>query len=130
MTTGGDVPLLKHVEDLLALERELRQQRWEDHAEVHRLLKEAVDAAVKALNVRLEAMNEFRGQITSERGNYVTRENYDLRHDELKNKIGQLENHKANIEGRLWMVGTGLTALVIVINILFRFWPSLHAATP
>lgn len=39
--------------------------------------REAIDKADSALTLRLESMNQFRNQITSERGSYMTRELHD-----------------------------------------------------
>ena len=48
---------------VLALRREMDQRQVMNN--------QALDAAASALNHRLESMNEFRTQITSERGDYV-----------------------------------------------------------
>ena len=48
---------------VLALRREMDQRQV--------MNTQALDAAASALNHRLESMNEFRTQITSERGDYV-----------------------------------------------------------
>ena len=48
---------------VLALRREMDQRQV--------MNSQAIDAAASALNHRLESMNEFRTQITSERGDYV-----------------------------------------------------------
>jgi hypothetical protein len=118
-----DVSLKEYLESKLKLSERMASERWEAHDEVHKLLKEAVDAAVATLNARLETMNEFRAQIAQERGSYITRDIYELRHEELKTKVNTFEQYRANMDGRLWMLGAGLTAVVVLINMVFHFWP-------
>jgi hypothetical protein len=53
--------------------RELIEQWQEQHNEVHKSERLERDLAVRVQDGRLEMMNEFRAQINSERGEYVTR---------------------------------------------------------
>src|SRR5437899_12917140 len=60
----NDVQMKEYVDTLvLALRREMDQRQV--------MNSQAIEAAASALNHRLEGMNEFRTQITSERGEYV-----------------------------------------------------------
>ena len=60
----NEVQMTEYVDTLvLALRREMDQRQV--------MNTQALDAAASALNHRLESMNEFRTQITSERGEYV-----------------------------------------------------------
>ena len=60
----NEVQMKEYVDTLvLALRREMDQRQV--------MNTQALDAAASALNHRLESMNEFRTQITSERGDYV-----------------------------------------------------------
>src|SRR6266496_2421541 len=75
--------------------------------------------AIAALNIdhRLGVMNEFREQLTLERGMYVTRELHDKLQAEADKRLKILEGTKSNLEGRMWVLG----AVVIILNVLFVF---------
>ncbi len=103
--------------------------RWRAHRREHELEARALDVARdlqdRALSLarqdvdrRLEAMNELRDQITSERGEYLTRTNYDVRHETLIDRISILERARANLEGRMWVLG----AVVIIVELGLRFF--------
>lgn len=72
--------------------------------------EKALDAASKALSARLETMNEFRAQITSERALYVRRE-------ELK----PLFDWQSEMHGRFWMLGAVLALMVTALSMALHF---------
>ena len=86
----------------------------------------ALDIASKEIDRRLEGMNELRAQISTERGRYVLRESYDEQHSALRDAIDArlkiLENNRSNLEGRMWAMGAGLTAFVIILNLALHYW--------
>lgn len=47
----------------------------------------AIDKATGVLNQRLETMNEFRTQITSERMTYLTKSEFEAKHEALRTEI-------------------------------------------
>lgn len=61
----------------------------------------AIAKAEESVNKRLEAMNELRAQITSERGEFVRNDTYSARHDELITRISALENGQVGISGQV-----------------------------
>ena len=69
-----------------------------EHQRVHEVEKEssrlALDKAENALKARLESMNEFREQITDERGGYATREML----DSLREILGEIKQIMVNRE--------------------------------
>ena len=74
----------------------------------------AISKAEESVNKRLEAMNELRAQITSERGEFVRSDTYSARHDELIARINFLEQANVGLQGQV----AALTALPARINLL------------
>jgi len=95
---------------------------------VERILDEQTEArkiAKAEVDRRLDAMNELRDQIDSERGRYVEREMYDQRHQDLERRVGGVEGRLSNIEGgiqiRAATIGWGLAALAVLIAAIAYF---------
>ena len=89
-----------------------RDGRMDDRFQGHR---EALAKADSALTSRLEQMNEFRAQITQERGSYVTREFIDEQTKGSNERFTRLENWQGKIIGGLTVVAVvGVTNLVKV----------------
>jgi hypothetical protein len=126
MPNGPDVGLREYIETIIRLERESGEARWAAHAEVHELIKQALDQSVATLDRRLETMNEFRAQILEERSHYLDKDTYDAKHEELKSKIGLFEQYRANMDGKIWMLGAAMSAgaglVTILINLAFRYF--------
>jgi hypothetical protein len=120
--------------------RELLDQWQKDHLDRHRAEEHARQLAVTEINRRLDEMNELRAQITRERGTYVQREWFERIHDntdkdrealrdemhrikgETDRAIKSIENTIANFEGRIWMLGAFMTAIVVGLNLLLKYW--------
>jgi hypothetical protein len=99
--------ILKLEGNLLSL-RVLIEERFAAH-------KIALDKAESAMNMRLEAMNEFRAQITSERGDYVKKDMLDQRLNPLEGSRSYNRGRDATLYAVLAMavaaVGTVLTLI-------------------
>ncbi len=113
-------------------ERELREQWQEAHERFHTLDKEALILARREIDRRLEEMNQFRAQIVQERGMFVSREFYDEQHRRLNGaieaakeavdvRLKMLETSKSNLEGRMWMMGAAISAVVVLVNLAMRY---------
>lgn len=106
-------------------ERELREQWQESHLQRHEADAKAVDQARHAIDQRLEEMNAMRAQISSERGTYVHRDFYDERHNALRDGIDTrlkiLEQNWSNLQGRLWMMGIGISGVVVAVNLVLHY---------
>ena len=107
-------------------ERELREQWQVSHERVHVLEQDAIGLARAAIEAKLEGMNELRAQINTERGQYVTRAIYDAQMDVLRNstdsRLKLLEQSKSNIEGRMWMMGAGISGAVLELNLVLHYF--------
>jgi len=73
-------------------------------------LEKASELAAENLKVRLDSLNEWRGQNRDERQHFISQEVYEARHQILVNKIESLQ--------KFMYIGIGAVA---VIEILFRF---------
>ncbi len=94
----------------------------------------AVTATATELKEKLLEMNQFRAQLDTERGSYITQPLLDARlnaqHTEAnaistanEQRIRVLEGRVANYDGRLLMVGIGWTILTVVVGIVLHFLP-------
>lgn len=68
------------------------------HERIHSVEKLQVDKAEEAMNKRLEGMNEFRDALSDQANRAVTREYYDTRHEDLKEKVIALEKRSVSQE--------------------------------
>jgi len=73
-------------------------------------LELSLDKANQVLNARLETMNEFRGQMKDQTATFITRVEFEAKHDSLYNRIESIQK----------IVYMGLGALTI-IEFLFKF---------
>lgn len=92
-------------------------------------VEEKTELARREVDRRMEGMNELRAQIEQERGQYMTRELYDQRHEALVGRVGRLDNRLATLEGGTqiraatvgWLIaglGLILTVVIVVVNVL------------
>lgn len=107
------------MDDDVKHERELREQWEKSHENVHRL-------GAQDLERRLEVANKFREQIMEERGQFVSRVVYDEQHNSLRESVDirlkVLEQSKSNLEGRMWMMGAGISAVVVMVNLVLHYF--------
>lgn len=112
-------------ERVAVLERAL-QDHVGHHSQIHAMEAEALTLRTVELERRLAEMNLFREQISQERAKYVSRENYEERHDALITRISAMELLSSNIQGRMYMIGaviSVITSLVVVaVNLVIKFW--------
>jgi hypothetical protein len=91
-------------------------------------IDKAASLAALSLDKRLESMNEFRQQLNHQAATFITRSESDERiktintvHDSLEMRVQALERMSANVEGRMWALGAGLTVLTIIVSIGLHF---------
>jgi len=107
-------------ERIKALEERLTQHEVVQQREIQQA-KETVEHSRQEMDRRLAEMNEFRAQLTTERASYVTRDMMDARQAIMAERIANLERSWSNMSGRLWSMGVGLGALVVLLNLVLRF---------
>jgi hypothetical protein len=124
---------IRHLRDLLEAHKELDNLR---HAEEQKSLA----AAEVNLDRRLDTMNQFREQLTAERGHYVNRELHDKMESTVMSKIDKidfdmdgrlkiLETYAANVQGRIWAMGAGITIIVTGVGAIIQialYWFHYH----
>lgn len=154
---GKGISLTMELDAATKHERELREQYQDAHMAVHRAEahalrtaregdEKALEIASKEIDRRLEGMNQIREQMNSERGMYITREQYDVNRiardtqlsiirdaaqtqlntirDTMDNRLKILETSKSNMEGRIWMMGAAVTTFVLLLQtFLYYFVP-------
>jgi hypothetical protein len=104
----------------------------EAHAREHALTQTALEKAERAMEHRLEGLNEFRGQLRDQAATFASRDLVDsrlatlsIRQDEATERIEArlklLEHNSANLQGRLWSMGAGVALLMTVLTLALRW---------
>lgn len=107
------------------LRAELRriEQRFldfrETHAVEHGLLKEQLTEYKEVVKAKHLEMNEVRRQINEERGQFQTNAHGDATRD----RVVRIENALSNLNGRLIGLGMGLTIIMFLMELAFKFLP-------
>lgn len=113
------------IQEQIKHERELREAWQKAHLTLHKSEAEALATARNEIDRRLSGMNEIREQINNERGRYLLREFYDEQHASLRDtmdvRLKALETKQSNMEGRMWMLGTAISAIVILVNLVLYY---------
>jgi hypothetical protein len=76
---------------------------------------QAVDTAKKEIDRRLEGMNELRTQITAERGNFISRVEYESKHEVLRSGIEVLQKFQWTMTGAVFIVQIGM-------GLVLKYW--------
>ena len=136
--TNEEVTLREFLESLLVERQRADVSRWVAHEQMHIQLEQARNIASQDINRRLDEMNQFREQINRERGEFLTKENFFTKHDELNRRIesvtggiskqvDDLRIAKSNLDGRMWMLGWVIVAvsgaITTIINLIFKYAP-------
>jgi hypothetical protein len=115
MSNDEVVSLRQYIEALMNQERK-------SHAREHELLAESVQHTKENLELRLESMNQFRSQITEERGTMLSRETYETRHVDLERRISLIETGLANIRGRSAATSAALGVGLVILQLVMHFF--------
>ncbi len=94
------------------------EKLFEDHHREH-------DLERAALQHRLEALNELRDEVTSDRQQFVLNTTYDAKHDKvvedirrLEREVGQIREELSAGKGRATAYAAVLTVFLVVIAII------------
>ncbi len=85
------------------------------HDRVHQMAEKAIDIAKMEVDRRLDGMNQLRDQINNERGVYMTRHEYEAKHDALDGTIRDLQKFQ-------WMMTGALLVVQLLIGLVLHFW--------
>ena len=130
------VPMREYIESLL-------NERVRAHEREHELLERSVKDTKDNLDSRLEGMNLFREQLREQAATFARADTIQGKIDAMAERMEKLEgallsrmeananesNRRltvleragANLEGRMWALGVGITLVVVVVNIALRF---------
>jgi hypothetical protein len=98
--------------DTLTTANNKRFDDLEEKMDLHfKLNAEALNKAETATNIRLENMNEFRSSLRDQQANFLTRGEYDSKHEALLAKIESLQKITYTIMG-------GLALLEIILRFI------------
>lgn len=89
--------------------------------ERHRHEQKAVAKAEQAADQRFESMNEFRGQLSDQATTFLTREEYNAKHETLHNHLDALEHRMDELRGRNLGVRLSVGAIVGTLSALAAF---------
>jgi hypothetical protein len=81
-------------------------------------IEKARVTAEAQLNMRLESMNEFRSSLKDQASTFLTRTEYEAKHDALESKIHVLQLDKATLEGKANQSALTFTTLISIGGIL------------
>ena len=110
----------------------MMQHYCEAHQKEHVLLAENATRAREALEMRLEAMNEFRKQLERERSGFLTQDKYDVKHEALERvvisriefaekRVMELEKMVANMKGRSAAIISALGIGLVILQLILHF---------
>ena len=120
-----DLAVKRVADSVVSLEKrvaETNDQHNLSHSREHGMTELAVKKAEEAMSSRLEAMNEFRGQITDERGRYLTKDEFQRFEESLGKQVDAIEK---SISGMGKVVFGSLIAAVTLITMLVTLWARL-----
>src|SRR4051794_12696713 len=103
-------------------------ERWAAHRHEHELEGRAVDRAydvterlraITATDIdrRLNSMNELRAQIEHERGSYLSRVEYEAKHEQLASRLGATDARMQMMETRFAGLGGRLSAIAALAGL-------------
>ena len=102
---------------------ETRLNGVEDKLELNLKLNQiALDKASTELNTRLENMNQFRAQMNRQESTYLTKENYESRHQTLINDINSLKETRAELKGRASQQSVYIAYIIAIIGIVLSMY--------
>ena len=81
-------------------------------------IKDTMNATDRAMEVRLEAMNELRDQINRERGSYIPRAEHDAVHKSIDEQVSSLMMSRAEMHGKASMASVYWTGIVSFMSLL------------
>jgi ATP-dependent exoDNAse (exonuclease V) beta subunit len=122
---------MESTHDALEIECRLRTQWQIHHLEIHKLEHEAIEKAANSVKDKLEAMNQLRDQIQTERGSYIQRETFNTTLSSVDTRLKLLEQNKSRDDGRtnqsvknnaniVWLIGALLTVINIAVIYITR----------
>lgn len=86
------------------------------------LADKALQAAKENMEQRLEGLNQLRRDVTEDRAQFVESREFNPVIETLKGAVAEIKLVIANWDGRFWMLGAGMTVLLVAIQILMNWY--------
>lgn len=84
--------------------------------------EKAVTKAETAAEKRFESVNEFRGQLADQNASFMTRIEFDAKHEALEKQVDELKKHSDRLHGRSGgqsaLYGWIIAAVTVVVSIV------------
>jgi hypothetical protein len=116
-----DVSLKEYLLELLDERKAEFNTRFES-------MDRAINVATEALDKRLDSMNEFRNALKDQTATFITKSDYQSKHDELVKQIEDLKLSRATMEGKadqnsvnIAYIITFIGLIISIISLLLRF---------
>lgn len=116
------ISLREYFETIL---KEMREDYKEKVKDLHEkicirfdLEEKAKDAAMTAMEKRLEGMNEFRDQLKDQTSTFITRETYEANRKITQQQIDELRLSKAELSGKASQSALTISYIISVIGII------------
>lgn len=90
-------------------------------------LEKATDLAAKALEKRLEGMNEFREALNNQASQFMTRREMTVIKDAFVKDIRELREFKAALEGKASQTSVIITLVISILGLLVAIISLLYA---
>jgi len=110
---------------------EINTQHNQSHMREHGMTELAVQKAEQAMQERLAGMNEFRAQITDERGSYLTKaefarfeEGSNKELDAIRSTLGLQGNQWSNLQGKMAAFGA-ILIVISMVSMMVALWARL-----
>ena len=89
-------------------------------------VEKATEVAAKQMEKRLDSMNEFREQLRCQASLFMTKENYDARHQLLQNQVDDLMLSRAELKGKASMSSVYMAYAIAIISIGLSIISCVH----
>lgn len=96
-------------------------ERWAAHRREHELESRIAANTAANIDAHFRQVDVALSELQQERGKLLWRSTYEAAHEALRRRIDELEQQKANLEGRFWALGVGLTLTTLAINVVLHW---------
>ena len=110
---------------------EINAQHNQSHAREHQMVELAVSKAEQAMQERLAGMNEFRNQLSDERGTYLTKpefsrfeEGINREMDTVRQSLNAQANQWSNLQGKMAAFGA-ILIVISLVSMMVALWARL-----
>jgi len=81
----------------------------------------AINKAERAVEARLEGMNQFRDQLREQAMKFADAQAVATTHTALTAAINSVIAKQANLDGRIWMLGAGFGVVQVIVMAILAF---------